>query len=229
MATTPTKTRPRTRRPLLGLRSSGTLMTPAEYDAIDISRCVKGLRYELINGVFIVSPAVGNAEVDPNELLGYFLYSYQENHPRGSSIDASLQERTVPGTPNRRRCDRAIWVGLGRLPDTDVDIPAIVIEFVSGQKRDFIRDYEHKRDEYIAAGIREYRIIDRFRRIMTVYRPGIAGPTSVIVTEDLKYTTDLLPGFELPLARLLARADRWRKSKRTVKPPAALEAPGAET
>ena len=227
MAATSTKSRPGTRRPTIGLRSSGMLMTPDEYDAIDPARCVKGLRYELINGVLIVSPAVANAEVDPNEDLGYLLRLYQDNHPKGSVIDASLHERTVPGTPNRRRCDRAIWVGLGRLPDTDVDVPAIIVEFVSGQKRDFIRDYEQKRDEYLAAGVKEYWIIDRFRRIMTVYRPGIAGPTSDIVTETLTYTTRLLPGFELPLARLLARADRWKKRKPTIKPPAAPE-PTAE-
>ena len=126
----------------------------------------------------------------------------------------TMPERTVPGTPNRRRCDRAIWVGLGRLPDTTRDVPAIVIEFVSSRRRDAVRDYEEKRDEYLAAGVKEYWIVDRFRRIMTVYRKGLAGPTYDIVTETQSYETGLLPGFLLPLSRLLAKADDWTRARR---------------
>ncbi|MGO9467145.1 MAG: hypothetical protein ACLQVF_23630 [Isosphaeraceae bacterium] len=59
----------------------------------------------------------------------------------------------------------------------------------------------------------EYWIIDRFRRTMTVFRrnPPVSGPESVAtIAESQTYRTDLLPGFELPLGRLLAVADRWR-------------------
>ena len=64
-----------------------------------------------------MTPPVGEAEGDPNDDLGYLLRTYQETHPDGSSLDYTLTERTVPTTANRRRCDRAIWAGLGRLPD----------------------------------------------------------------------------------------------------------------
>ena len=77
-----------------------------------------------------------------------------------------------------------------------------------------MRDYEEKRDEYLAAGVKEYWIIDRFRRVMTVYRKGLAGPTYDIVTETQTYETGLLPGFVLPLSRLLAKADVWSRVKR---------------
>ena len=59
----------------------------------------------------------------------------------------------------------------------------------------------------MAAGVKEYWIIDRFRRIMTVYRKGLGGPTYEIVTETQCYQTALLPGFVLPLSRLLGKAD----------------------
>jgi hypothetical protein len=39
--------------------------------------------------------------------------------------------------------------------------------------------------------------------------PG--GPVEQVVQENEVYRTDLLPGFEVPLARLLALADEWRK------------------
>ena len=121
-------------------------------------------------------------------------------------------EQTVPAT-NRAEADRVIWTGLGRVPDPEKDVPSIVVEFVSNRRRDALRDYEAKRDEYLAAGVEEYWVVDRFRRIMTVYRRGVAGPTFEIVTEHQTYQTKLLPGFVLLLSKLLAKADQWKKRK----------------
>jgi Uma2 family endonuclease len=59
-------------------------------------------------------------------------------------------------------------------------------------------------------GIQEYWLIDRFRRIMTVFRPN---QPEIILTESETYSTPLLPGFELPLARLFAVADQWDQTK----------------
>jgi len=63
------------------------------------------------------------------------------------------------------------------------------------------------------------RLVETYRsdcndRIMTVYRKGLAGPTSDVVTEAQSYQTGLLPGFVLPLSQLLARADSWSRAKR---------------
>jgi Uma2 family endonuclease len=198
----------------LVLRSSGILMTPEEFDDLPDYVFTKGLRYELINGVLIVTPPAGNAEMDPNEELGYLLRSHQEHHPLGSVIDKVLGEQTIYATANRRRADRAIWIGLGRVPDVEKDIPSIVVEFVSPKKLDHIRDFETKRAEYLAIGVCEYWIIDRFQRIMTVYLNRPEGVVSLIVKETETYQTDLLPGFILPIARLLARADDWPRKKR---------------
>ncbi len=190
-------------------------MTPQQFDATPESAWDDRYRYELINGVLIVTPPVSDAEADPNDDLGHMLRTFQESNPRGQVLDRTMPERTVPGTPNRRRCDRAIWTGLGRVPDTQKDIPSIVVEFVSAQRRDILRDYELKRDEYLTAGVQEYWVIDRFRRTMTVYRKSPSGPVPELVTETETYQTDLLPGFELPLSRLLTKADDWSPSKRS--------------
>lgn len=104
-------------------------------------------------------------------------------------------------------------------PDTCRDVPSIIGAFVSSSRRGVQRDEESERDESLAAGVREFWVIDRNRRIMTVNRPGPLGPTDQIVTEAEPYRTELLPGFELPLARLLAKADDWRR-RRSRKPPA---------
>lgn len=110
----------------------------------------------------------------------------------------------------RRLADRVVWVGLGHLPDPETDPPTIAIEFVSAGKRNRERDYETKRDEYAAAGVVEYWIVDPFARRMTVHRFGDESSTR-LVTEQERFATDLLPGFELPLAGILAEADKWAR------------------
>jgi Uma2 family endonuclease len=193
--------------PRLGPDSAGARLTPRQYDRAEFE---EGWRYELINGVLVVSPIPCEQESDPNEDLGHLLRGYQETHPEGKSLDKTLPERIVETGDNRRRADRVVWCGLGRLPHKG-EVPAIVVEFVSPGKRDRQRDYEEKRDEYLAAGVQEYWIIDRFERIMTVYAKQGKRVRKRVTKEKQVYTTALLPGFELPLARLLAVADEWEK------------------
>jgi len=97
------------------------LMTPEEFDAvIDYDdRFV----YELIHGVLIVSPAPGVSERDPNQELGFLLRDYQHNHPLGEILDKTLSGQYIPLPDGRRRADRAIWAGLGRVPNMQTDIP----------------------------------------------------------------------------------------------------------
>jgi Uma2 family endonuclease len=186
-------------------------MTPEEFDAI--THFDERYRYELVHGVLVVNPIPVEAESDPNEELGYLLRNYKKHHPQGSALDKTLQERYIRTGDSRRRADRVIWAGLGRLPDPTTDVPTIAVEFVSSRKRDWLRDYEEKRREYLAIGVAEYWVIDRFRRMLTVYRNPPRAPAEQVVAEGGVYRTDLLPGFELPLAGLLSLADEWPKEK----------------
>ncbi len=184
---------------------AGTLMTPEEFDAAEDYE--EGYRYELVHGVLVVNPIPLPAETGPNERLGVLLYLYQQDHP--GVIDETLPQQYIRTATGRRLADRVIWIGLGRVPDRRRDVPTIAVEFVSRSRRDRQRDYVDKRREYMAAGVTEYWIIDRFRRTLTAVRPGPGGPVDQVVVESETFTTPLLPGFELPLARLLAVADRW--------------------
>lgn len=193
----------------VGLGSAGVRMTPEEYDAI--RHADDRFRYELVHGVLVVTRFPSVSECDPNEELGRLLRNYQADHPQGSTLDAILAERYVYTPDSRRRADRIIWAGFGRMPDEEADIPTIVVEFVSRGRRDFIRDYEEKRGEYLALGVAEYWVIDRFRRAMTIYRREPAQPGEQLIPESGVYRTPILPGFELPLARLFSVADRWKR------------------
>jgi Uma2 family endonuclease len=199
-----------TKRIRLDRSSNGMLMTPEEFDAVtDYDDCYV---YELIHGVLIVSPTPGEAERDPNGELDFLLRLYQQTHPEGGILDKTLAEQYIPLPDGRRRADRVVWIRLGRVPDSLVDIPAIVAEFVSKRKRDRVRDYQEKRLEYLALGVLEYWVIDRFARTMTVFKNISGEPPEVVVKAEEIYRTSLLPGFELPLARLLNVADDWTPS-----------------
>ena len=184
---------------LLGQAGNGMLITPREFDEGDFD---DAWNYELVNGVLVVTPLPLRGETDPNDELGYLLRNYQKNHSNGASLDLTLPEQHVRTKTSRRRADRLIWANLGRKP-RDHEKPTIVVEMVSAR----LRDFEMKREEYAAIGIREYWVFDRFARTLTVYT-GRKIKGSVYRENDINQTA-LLPGFELPIKELLTRADLW--------------------
>jgi Uma2 family endonuclease len=99
-----------------------------------------------------------------------------------------------------------VWVGLGRVPHVTTDVPAIAVEFLSAGKRSWTRDYIEKRQQYHAAGVKEYWLFDRFERRLTVFR----GEEEIVAPHDATYTTPLLPGFTLPAGQILACAEDWK-------------------
>jgi Uma2 family endonuclease len=194
-----------------GPRDAGQPMTPDEFEAADFER---GYRYELIKGILVVTPAPLEQERDANEELGHWLRNYRESHESGASLDLTLPEHDLRIGSKIRRCDRAIWAGLGRHPRTrgrvaQRDVPAIVVEFPSSRPADQRRDYKEKVTEYRDLGVQEYWIIDRFRRTMTVYHWRGKKWAKRTIRESGKYRTQLLPGFVLPLAGLFALSDRY--------------------
>src|SRR5262245_35892257 len=155
---------------ILGQDSAGLLFTPEEFDALD--EYDPNFRYELIDGVLVVSPIPSAQETGPNELLGYFLLVYKHTHPQGSALDDTLPQQYVRTPSGRRLADRLIWTGLGRLANPKRDRASIGVEFVSAGRRNRRRDFVAKRREYREAKLQEYWIVDRFDRTLTVIRYG---------------------------------------------------------
>jgi Uma2 family endonuclease len=198
---------------LIGPEHAGIRMTPEEFDDLPEENWEEGHRYELIDGVLVVSPIPLDAQVGPNEMLGYWLNDYKFRHPQGAILDATLPERYVRTRRSRRLADRLIWAGLGRTPNTRKDVPTIAVEFLSAGRRNWLRDFVQKCAEYLAVGIQEYWIVNRFDRTMTVYRKSGKGKRETVIPEHAVYRTPLLPGFELNVAKLLAVADAWAEKE----------------
>lgn len=84
-------------------------------------------------------------------------------------------------------------------------VPELVVEIVSESSRD--RDYHEKPEEYLRFGVKEYWIIDWFRREMTVHQRSRGRWKSTNVQPPATQTTHLLPGFQFDLAAVFAAAD----------------------
>lgn len=80
--------------------------------------------------------------------------------------------------------------------------PDIVVEVVSKESRD--RDYKVKPREYLAAGVREYWIIDPSRKSATIRRRRGDTWRETRIERTAAVTTRLLPGFRLRLAEVFA-------------------------
>jgi Uma2 family endonuclease len=193
-----------------GPLDNGRLMTPEEFDALTPDDVDEGYAYELIHGVFIVAAFPGPMETDPNGQLEFMLRLYGQQHP--GVIDKTLYETYVRTRNSRRRADRVVWIGLGRVPNLKKDVPAIVVEFLSAGTRSRRRDYEEKRREYLDLGIQEFWLFDRFRQQLVVFHRRDGEQEQVIPIADT-YRTPLLPGFELPVGQILKLADDWKEEK----------------
>lgn len=193
---------------MFGLESNGIRMSPEEFDDSDPADFDQNWSYELINEVLVVTPIPFVQEADANEELGRWLRNYRDDKSGRMILDATLPWRYVNCGRNRRKADRVIWAGLGRLPRKNEN-PTIAVEFVSRRKRDRELDYETKRNEYQKAKLQEYWIIDRFENHMIVHILEDGKFRMKIVLAKQTYRTKLLPGFEVPLARLLKLANQW--------------------
>ena len=191
--------------PRLDEHSNGTLLTPEEFDAVDdYDDC---WLYELINGVVVTGPIPPMREAVLTERLGSLLLRHQERRGAGSGLDETFHMRYVHcPSGDRRLVSRAVWCGLGRLPDEATDVPTIAVEVVSRRRRDRRRDYAAKRREYAAAGVAEYWIVDPQDRTVTIHAGG-KKPRRLRDGDAL--TTDLLPGFTADLRALFDAAVRY--------------------
>ena len=82
-------------------------------------------------------------------------------------------------------------------------VPDLVFEIVSQGRKNRIRDYEEKRDEYERVGVKEYVIVDRFEHRLSVLRLTGGAFVESILEPDDTYSTPLLPGLEISLTGIL--------------------------
>ena len=158
-------------------------------------------RYERKDGRLVVMSPAGLDHHSTVEPIRDYLGAYRLANP--GVIEHVFQESwTNVGEETDRIPDLAVYLvgGSGNLPER---VPDLIFEIVSKGKKNRDRDYAEKREDYEGIGVKEYVIVDRFDRRLTVLRlVGDSFSESTLGPDDT-YTTPLLPGLEIPLQGIL--------------------------
>lgn len=166
-----------------------------------------GKRYQILEGELFVSPApstrhqrlLGRLHLE----IGTFLLEKPLGEVLLAPCDVLLDEKDIV-QPD------LIYVARDHAEQVEeryvAGAPDLVVEILSPSTRRL--DEVLKRRRYAHFGIGEYWIVDAEIDVVKVYRrAGDALPrvAELALEEGDRLTTPLLPGFELPLARLFAR------------------------
>lgn len=166
-----------------------------------------GHSYELAAGVVDVVEVPGL----PHGLilweLDRQLFAWAALHPGVIRYHASGDRCAIrlPGVQAERHPDVALYLTPSPDPVSPWDrwVPEIAVEVVSPSSA--TRDHVEKPRDYLAAGVKEYWIVDPIQRVVVVLlRAGDVFREQRVIDS---YATPLLPGFSLDVGRLLAAGD----------------------
>jgi Uma2 family endonuclease len=170
---------------------------------------VPGHLYELEHGVVVVMnvPNLPHARVVSH--IRHALLSYAERSPGQVDLVAGGMDSVLRlwEAASERHPDVTVYLSAPPSDDPqpwDEWTPEIVIEVVSHESR--VRDYSIKPAGYLAAGVREYWIIDPLRASATVHRRRGDRWKTQRYARTGTIRTALLPGFVLRVTQLLAAA-----------------------
>ncbi|MEK7865566.1 MAG: Uma2 family endonuclease [Planctomycetota bacterium] len=163
-----------------------------------------GHLYELARGRVVVVdvPGLPHGFVvqNVNEAIRVFRAANPETiYYIASGSDCALR---LPGLQSERHPDLAVYLTGPAEEGSPWEswAPDIAIEVVS--RGGETRDYEEKREEYLAAGVREYWIVEpRDQTVLVLTRRADVWAEKKLTSSD-KLHTYLLPGFEVRVADL---------------------------
>lgn len=182
----------------LGPEDDGRFVSAEEFASASF---VEPWTYERVDGRLVVMSPEGEEHVDYSEPWrdALVLYKRLSRPDVVQKVVSNAWIRVNDGT------DRIGDIGVYLVPDGPVPpipdrVPDLMFEIVSPGRTSLDRDYVEKREEYHRLGVREYVIIDRFKKIVTVLTHGPGGYEEQILTLADAYRSPLLPGLEFPLA-----------------------------
>lgn len=182
----------------LGRADDGRLLTAEEFADASYDEPWK---YERVDGRLVVMYPDSEAHDDTSEPWRDRLGAYKLAHP--DLVEKVVSEAWVLISD---LIDRIGDIGVYLRPaDASTPparpgrIPELMFEIVSPEAKDRRRDYVEKKAEYHGVGVREYVVIDRFDRKVTVFSHEPAGYRERVLTGSDVYETPLLPGFRVAL------------------------------
>ena len=177
----------------------GLRMTAEQYFALEDD----GYKYELIDGVVVMSPSpTPRHQAVAMEIVGQ-LYMYLRDHPVGHILaETDVQLGEGPNGRDLVYRPELVFIATERWPemrDRLVGPPDVGVEIISPTSRRM--DTETKRNDYERIGVREYWLLDPERNAMTFYRlEGDRFAESAFSGEA--FVSQAVPGFTLDLKRV---------------------------
>ena len=187
----------------LGPDDAGRRLTRAEYADADF---VEPFQYERVRGRLVVMSPAGHEHRFVSRPFRRELCRFWSEH-LSLVEDVDIEGWVATSEDDDRLPDICVYLkgedSQRRVPDR---VPALVFEFVSKSRSDQERDYIHKRDEYHAIGVKEYVVVDRFKRSVLVLTWQPDGYAERTLGEHDFYSTSLLPDLVIPLSEAFAQA-----------------------
>lgn len=185
----------------IGPNDAGRRMS---FEAFQRAQPLSGHNYELSRGVVEVTDVPGRAHFLVLQRIDERLAAYRAAHPHAIQAIAPGSDAKIelPELESERHPDRSIY--LTPMPDDDYPwdkwTPSLCVEVVSPGVAARERDFVTKREEYLAAGVDEYWIVDPADRVIVQLTRHGDRWKQRRVAEAGKLVSALLPGFELSVA-----------------------------
>lgn len=187
----------------LGLEDDGRLVTGEEF-ANAVYR--EPWRYERVAGRLVVMSPDGGSHVKSTKPWLRALFRYQDNHEHLVELVAPNAWIRIDGGTDRIGDIGIYLAGESSRLEIPDRIPDLMFEIVSPGSDSRKRDYVEKRAEYHRLGIREYVVVDRFKKQVTIFtREGETDERERVLAVADTYETALLPGLAIPLAEVFRR------------------------
>jgi Uma2 family endonuclease len=190
----------------VGPADHGRPMSLADFDHAEVQ---EGYVYELGRGVIVVSDVPKKRHLYQVESTRDQIVAYKLTHPGRIQIVAGGSDCKilVAGYESERHPDLAVYKTPP--PEDGEDfwstwIPELVIEVVSLGSE--LRDYQEKREEYLAFGVHEYWIIDAEKQEMLVLQRVGGRWRERIVRPPEVYQTRILPGLQFSCEQVFQAA-----------------------
>jgi Uma2 family endonuclease len=175
--------------------------TASEQDVVALEAQENRL-FELVDGI-LVEKVMGFYESYLAMRLGRFLLTFVEQHDLGIVAGADGMLRLAPGLV---RIPDVSFVSWARLPQRHIPrqpipdlVPDLAVEVLSAGNTP--REMDQKLQEYFAAGVRlVWYVLPDHQEVHIYTAPD---QREVITADDNLYGGEVLPGFILPIRRLL--------------------------
>jgi Uma2 family endonuclease len=199
---------------IVGHSDHGRRMTLDEFDTAE---GVEGRRYELSRGEVVVTdvPNPPHEEIVDTLRQQFSAYRAARAEVIQRILSGSECKILIEPTQSERHPDLAVYKTPPPARDSSVWsvwVPELVVEVVSPESAE--RDHGEKAEDYLLFGVREYWVVDHSRQTVTVNRRSRGRWQTQELRRGERYTTHVLPGFELVVDTILPATAARRGRKR---------------